>query len=99
MRLQSTSENFDGQAKQIWRIWVSQVQCKIFIYVTPDADEVLNALLLLLLLEIFEDEIELLGEDEDDFIVVIASAVGQLSQRISGVRITSYYEEIVLRYF
>ena len=49
------------------------------IYVIPDADEVLNALLLLLL-EIFEDEIELLGEDEDDFIVVIASAVGQLSQ-------------------
>ena len=66
-------------------------------YVTPDADEVLNALLLLLL-EIFEDEIELLGEDEDDFLVVIASAVGQLSQRISGVRITSYYEETVTRY-
>ena len=65
--------------------------------VTPDPDEVLNALLLLLL-EIFEDEIELLGEDEDDFIVVIASAVGQLSQRISGVRITSYYEETVPRY-
>ena len=67
------------------------------IYVIPDADEMLNALLLLLL-EIFEDEIELLGEDEDDFIVVIASAVGQLSQRISGVRITSYYEETVPRY-
>ena len=50
------------------------------IYVIPDADEMLNALLLLLL-EIFEDEIELLGEDEDDFIVLIASAVGQLSQR------------------
>ena len=66
------------------------------IYVIPDADEMLNALLLLLL-EIFEDEIELLGED--DFIVLIASAVGQLSQRISGVRITSYYEEIsILRY-
>ena len=64
------------------------------IYVIPDADEMLNALLLLLL-EIFEDEIELLGEDEDDFIVVIASAVGRLSQRISGVRITSYYEETV----
>ena len=60
------------------------------IYVIPDADEMLNDLLLLLL-EIFEDEIELLGEDEDDFIVVIASAVGQLSQRISGVRITSYH--------
>ena len=65
------------------------------IYVIPDADEMLNALLLLLL-EIFEDEIELLGED--DFIVLIASAVGQLSQTISGVRITSYYEETVLRY-
>ena len=36
------------------------------IYVIPD--EMLNALLLLLL-EIFEDEIELLGEDEDDFIM------------------------------
>ena len=32
------------------------------IHVIPDADEMLNALLLLLL-EIFEDEIELLGED------------------------------------
>ena len=67
------------------------------IYVIPDADEMLNALLLLSL-EIFEDEIELLGEDEDDFIVLIASAIGQLSQRISGVRITSYFEETVPRY-
>ena len=72
------------------------VQNNLF-YITPDADEVLNALLFLLL-EIFEYEIELLGEDEDDLIVVIASAVGQLSQRISGVRITSYYKETVLRY-
>ena len=69
------------------------------IYVIPDADEVLDALFYSRLLEIFEDEIELLGEDEDDFIVVIASAVGQLSQGISGVRITSYYyEETVPRY-
>ena len=72
------------------------VQNNLF-YVTPDADEVLNALLLLLL-EISEDEIELLGVDEDDFIVLIVSAVGQLSQRISGVQIASYYVETVPRY-
>ena len=49
---------------------LGSVQINLF-YASPDADEVLHALLFLLL-EILEDEIELLGEDEDYLIVVIA---------------------------